>query len=285
MPIQIQVATIAPDSTKVFTFSDVITQNMVGLSAFSLTYGNTDHHIQTMSIALSVSQSGRTLSVKPHAVLMDKSGNNLDPGASSITVAAIAWVGVNNSNLTLANANGISNNGASLPITISGTNPRILQAALSGYYLSYGDTDHHLETACAAVGTTLNGDTAAITGVVYMYDDTGHGQAAASVNGGLFASTDPSLGAQVVPTGSLQNTSQTIEFDQRVSQAFALLTSYKVQFQSNADHHVKTIAGNLTVQPPSGNSVKVSGAATITDNSGHSQDNAVSQVSGFVIGY
>lgn len=285
MPLEIQTATIQPGSTKSFNFSNLITQRAVGISAYQLSYGNSDHHVKTMSISLSLNQSGSTLSVTPHATLVDASGNNLSLSNSSITVVAVAWVGVDDSNLKLTNVYDIQNGGSSGAITIPGFNPNILQAGLAGFELSYGNTDHHLETASAAVGTTLNGDTATVNGVVFMYDGSGNSASTANVDGCLIANTDPSLGAYVIATDSLQNGTQTLTFPSSVTKAMPLLSNFKVQFNSNRDHHVKTIAAKLNIQSQTGSSVVVTGSATLTDDSGNNQDNDVSHVSGFVIGY
>ncbi|WP_338847795.1 hypothetical protein V8J88_03455 [Massilia sp. W12] len=287
MPIQVQTATLQPGATKSFNFSDTITQRMVGISAYSLSYGSsTDHHVETVSVSLVVNQSGNTLQVTAHATMVDANGHNLSASSSSITVVAVAWVGLDDPGLKLANANGIGNGGTSSPIVLSNTNPSILQAALSGFYLSYGSTDHHMETSAAAVGTSLNGNEASITGVVYMYDENGHNASQATVDGGMFANTDPSLGAYVLATDSLQNKSETLTFPAAVNNVYPLLSSFKVQFQSNHDHHVKTMGASLTVSHQAGsNTATVTGAAVLKDNSGNSQDNNVSNVTGFVIGF
>lgn len=284
MPLQIQSAQIKPGATSTFNFTDRITQRMVGISAFSLSYGNTDHHVQTISVSLSVNQSGSSLSITAHATMVDASGNNLDPNASYVNVVALAWVGVDDSNLKLGNVAGIVNGGTSSPITIPGTDPNVLQAALAGYYLSYGGTDHHMETACAAVGTTLSGNTASINGTVYMYDDTGHGNVSGTVDSGLVANCDPSLGNFVRGTNTLQNNTQKITFGKPFAHYTPFLSSYKVQYRDNSDHHVKTFSVSLSVQNVSGNDVTVTGAAKLVDNSGHVQDDGVSNVSGFIVG-
>ncbi|NPT58140.1 hypothetical protein [Paraburkholderia elongata] len=284
MPLQIQSAQIKPGATSTFNFTDQITQRMVGISAFSLSYGNTDHHVQTISVSLSVNQSGSSLSITAHATMVDANGHNLDPSSSYVNVVALAWVGVDDSNLKLGNVAGIVNGGTSSPITIPGTDPNVLQAALAGYYLSYGGTDHHMETACAAVGTTLSGNAASINGTVYMYDDTGHGNVSGTVDAGLVANCDPSLGNFVRGTNTLQNNTQKITFGKPFSKYTPFLSSYKVQYRDNSDHHVKTFSVSLSVQSVSGSDVTVTGAAKLTDNSGNVQDDGVSNVSGFIVG-
>lgn len=285
MPLQILSAQVQPNTTKNFIFADTIVQRMVGISAFSLSYGNKDHHVQTVSISLSVNQQGNTLSVIPHATLVDSSGNNLDPGASSISVVAVAYVGIDPNTIKFGNAGNIPNGGTSGGIVVPCTSPRVLQSALAGYNLSFGASDHHMETAAAAVGSQLSGTSATITGQAQMYDDNGHSASIATVDGGLLASCDDTLGMYVVPTDSLQGSGQVLAFPSGPSHYVALLSGFRVQYRNNSDHHVKTIAADLVVQSTSGNNVTVTGKATLTDNSGNTQDDSVSNVNGFVIGY
>lgn len=284
MPFQIQTAQVKPGATTILNFSDQIAQRMVGISAFSLSYGDTDHHVQTISVSLSVNHSGSALSITANASMVDANGHNLDPASSYVNVVALAWVGVDDSDLKLGSVSGISNGGSSSPVTIPGTDPNVLQAALAGYYLSYGGTDHHMETACAAVGTTVSGNSATINGTAYMYDDNGHASASGTVDAGLVANCDRSLGNFVRATNTLQNNTQKLTFSKPCSTYTPFLSSYKVQYRDNSDHHVKTFSVSLSVQSTSGNDVTVTGAAKLIDNSGHVQDDSVSSVSGFVVG-
>jgi len=286
MPLEILASMVKPNCPAIFTFSDVITQRMVGIQNFCLSYGKTtDHHVQTMSIALNLNQTGKQLQVTPVATLVDNSGHNMDLSESFVTVVAMAWVGVNDDNLKLGNANNIGNNSSSAPIIIPTPNPIVLQAALAGFYLSYGASDHHLETASCAVGTGASGTSAEITGQAQMYDDTGHNAVTPTVNGGLIANGDTTLPMQVLLTDNLQNTTKLLTFDSDVSNVFSFMSSFKVQFKNNADHHLRYISVGLNVQSHTKNTVTVTGGANLLDNTGHDQDSDISHVSGFVVGY
>lgn len=286
MPLEIKAATVQPNTQTTFTFSDTIAQRMVGISGFSLTYGSDDHHVETMSIALSVNQSGKQLQITPVASLFDKNGHNMDQSKSTVTIVAMAWVGVNDDNLHLGNASNISNNGESSPIAIPCTNPAILQAALAGFGLSYGSTDHHVETVLAAVGTAHSGSSAFISGQAQMYDQSGNTASTATVNGGLLANCDTSLtNLQIQLTSTLQDSTQDLTFDSGASAYFPFLTNFKTQFNKNKDHHLKTITVDLSIQKTAGTVVTVKGGAYLSDDSGNSQDNGVSHVVGFVVGY
>ncbi|MPW22436.1 hypothetical protein GCT13_37830 [Paraburkholderia sp. CNPSo 3157] len=283
MPLQIQRAQIKPGDTTIFEFSDRITQRVVGFSGFTLSYGNTDHHVQIVSVSLSVNQSDSSLSVTANATMVDASGNNLDKNSSFVNVVALAWVGVDDPNLKLGNVAGISNGGSSSPVTIPGTDPNLLQAGLAGFYLSYSGTDHHMETACATVGSTLSGNAAIINGTAYMFDQSGN-SASGTVDAGLLANCDPALRDFVRSTNSLQNSTQSITFSKPFSSYTPFLNGYKAQYRNNSDHHVKTFSVDLSVQSMSGADVTVTGAAKLADKSGNVQDDGVSHVSGFIIG-
>ena len=283
MPLQIQSAQLKPGATTTFNFSDQITQRVVGVSSFTLSYGNTDHHVETVAVSLSVNQSGPSLSVTAHGTMVDGSGHNLDPNSSYINVVALAWVGVDDSNLKLGNVAGIANGGSGSSITIPGTDPNVLQSALAGYYLSYGSTDHHMETVSAALNTTLSGNSAIITGSVYMNDESGN-STSGTADAGLVANCDPSLGNFVQPTNSLQNNTQKLTFAKTYGTYTPLLSGFKAQFRDNSDHHVKSFSASVSVQSVDGASVTVTGAAKLTDNSGHVQDDDVSNITAFVVG-
>lgn len=286
MSLEIQVATLQPNSQRTFTFSQPVAQYMVGISAYVLSYGeDTDHHVKTMSISLGTNQSGSSLQVTPTLTLDDASGNKIDRSTSSVTIVALAWVGVTDNNLELASANSIANNGSSGALAIPCSNPIVLQAALTGFNLSYGSDDHHLESYLCSVGSQRSGSSASITGLVQMQDHSGHSASTATVNGGLIANCDPSLGLQLLHTDNLQNQSQTLVFSPGVTNVQAFLTSVQAEFQSGKDHHVKSVSANLTVTSQSGLNVTVSGGAYLSDDSGNSQDNSLSSVTGFVIGY
>jgi hypothetical protein len=284
MPLQVKSAKIQPGTSTTFEFDDTITQRMIGMSGFSLSYGNTDHHVQTVMVSLNVNQVGKTLSVAANAVMIDAGGHNLDPAASSVTVVALAWVGVNDDDLHLGNVASISNGSAGSPIVIPCTAPNVLQAALTGFSLSYGATDHHMEAANAAVGTELSGNSATIKGTVYMRDDSGNSNVPGTVDAGLVANCDASLGSFVQSVDMLQREPKTLTFSQPFATYTPILSNFQVQYGKDSDHHVKTFTVILEARRLESTSVQIDGTAILIDNSGHVQDNALSHVSGFVVG-
>lgn len=285
MPLEIQFAVLRPDETKVFTFSGPIAQRMVGISQFELAFSKDDHHVQRTAISLSVNQQGNTLSVNPHASMVDAGGRNLDAGKSSVTVVAVAWVGIDNPSVRFANVGGIADNGASAPQSVPCNSPLVLQSVLAGFDLSFGKDDHHMETALASVGNQLNGNSSVVTGLAKMSDASGNNASTATVDGGLVASCDRSLRMAVMASNSLQFGAQTLQFPADVSRFVSLLTGFKVQFKNEKDHHVKTFKASFLIDKIQDHAVTVVGSAGLSDGSGNEQDNTISNVTGVVIGY
>jgi len=286
MPLQIVSHKIRPNKAEIFSFNDTITQRMVGITAFSLSFSGNDHHVQTVSISLTVNQQGKNLQITPNVTMVDASGNNFDPAKSEVFVAAMAWTGTNDDNLKLGNATGIPNGGSSSGILIPTSTPSIVQAALAGFDLSFGSDDHHMGTIAASVGADHNSTTANITGQVWMNDGSGHAASTATVNGGLIANCDPSLAMYVIASKSMQGGGTApMEFPAGVRNFVSMLSSFKMQFGNTGDHHIQRMGAEFLVQEITGNKITVRGQATLTDASGHVQNDDLSNVTGFVIGY
>lgn len=286
MPLQIISKKIRPNITETFLFDDTIAQCMVGITSFALSFGKDDHHVQTASISLTVNQQDKNLQVTPNATLVDASGHNLDPGNSEIFVAAMAWTVPNDENLKLGNAICITNGASSSGILIPTGTPLILQAALAGFDLSFGSDDHHVQTAATSMGTAHIGTNATITGRAQAYDESGHAAPTATTAGGLIANCDPSLAMYVMPSSSMQGSKrETLTFPAGVRNFVSMLSGFNMRFTGNADHHIKKMGAEFLVQTIDGNKITVRGQATLVDASGNTQDDAVSNVTGFVIGY
>ena len=89
--------------TEIIEFSDRIAQHVVCIKSFKLTYGDHDHNVLKMSISLQCNRNDNKLSVTPLMNLKARAGHELDPTKSYVSVAVMAWVGVNNENLLLTN--------------------------------------------------------------------------------------------------------------------------------------------------------------------------------------
>ncbi|KXV08494.1 hypothetical protein CR51_10685 [Caballeronia megalochromosomata] len=284
MPLEVQNARIKPGATKTFEFADTITQRMVGISAFSLSFGNTDHHVQTASVSLYANHSGKSLSISPHAMMVDANGHDLDRESSYVDVVALAWVGVNNPNVKLGNVAGIANDQSSSPIAVPGTAPNPLEAALAGFSLSYGGTDHHMETASVSVGVTMLGNGASVNGMAFMDDDSGNANVSGTVIAGVLANCDATLRDFVHGIDSIQKENPLFSFGRAYKTVTALMNGFKVQYNEQSAHHVKTFEVKLTAKNTVDNQVVVTGEATLSDASGNKQSDKESYVSGFVVG-
>jgi hypothetical protein len=285
MPLEIKVDIVQPNTTRTFTFSDTIAQPLVGISGYQLSFGETtDHHLQTLCISLATNKSGSVLQVTPNAILRDGSGNNLDPSNSWIAIIAMAWVGSAEPDLEFACANNIADGYNSSDIAIPCTNPSTLQAVLTGFNLSFGSGDHHFQSYLCAAGSLRNGGNAAISGSAALLDGSGNIAPTATINGGLIANCDASLDLQFYYVESLQDTTAMCAFTKRVTAFQPFLTSVQAAF-SGSDHHLKTLSAYLKISGQEGLNVTVTGGAYVTDNSGNHQNDSLSRVSGFVIGY
>ena len=287
MSIQLQRATTQPDQTVTFQFDEPITRSAVGLSYFQLSYGRRDHHVRSMSISLSVSQDSPTqISVTARAILDDDSGNGIDLSASELGLVCIG--AGEDDQIALANRNNIPSGGRSTPIQVD-FEPQSQSAALAGFSLSYGQEDHHLERASAlaaltpanSIGAAINagGTAVAIRSYAEMSDDSGNHSAIASIDGG-YAGIGAGCGVQVASLGQTQSSAPVaVTFPTPLTDAVALIQGWRVEFEKANDHHVQTITAGTTSLVVNENVVQLSNAqATLRDNSGHVQDNAVSGV-------
>jgi hypothetical protein len=285
MGLEIQMANLTANQTKTFNFSGNVMQRVAGFNAFSLTFGSTDHHVKTTQIQLLVSQSGSEVTVQAVAVMKDGSGHNLT-GSSTVSVVVMAYVGVNDDNLVIANVGGsIPNGGVSAPLAIPSPNPISLKALISGFDLSYSGSDHHVEKIAAGVGASQSGATASITGVAEMMDASGNNADTANVCGGLIANNDYSMGMQIRSTDNLQGGTQLLNFNAGTSHYYPFMTGFNVSFGDHTDHHVKTFSSNITISSTSGTNVTVTGGAYLSDGSGNNQNNSISHATGFVVGF
>lgn len=284
MPLELSSQSVNPGQSAHFVFESPMEQFAVGISHFELSFGDTDHHVRTMSVSLSVTRpSLNEVVVLASAVLDDDSGHTIDIPASHIGVVCVAsYEGVP---AVLQNRCAIRSGGVSSPIEIKLEDVSTQNGFLSGYALSYGSDDHHLERASANVGViSVQPHESELTGHAAMADDSGNHAAVARVDGGLaaFGQLDE-IAIRVL--ASEQTSSEVVaEFEAPVHSAAVLLQSWQVEFEEGNDHHVKTISAGTGGWSVKENQVILSGAAAaISDASGNTQDNARSSVNMLVI--
>lgn len=295
MAIEVQSVGITANTTHVFTFEtktsegepSAIDQYFVGLQKFKLSFGGTEeHHIKRMSIALATSHSGRDLQVTPIVRLSDAYNHVLSPTASEIIVVAMAWLGANDERLLLAN-------GLRCPSTVPLPcgNPLTLQAGLAGFDMIFSDGDHHVQTVDCWIGCQASGASATVSGQAEMHDTSGH-YAGVESTGNLIAIGNPDCTFEIRPTNALQGAEwKMIQFKNTYSRFQPVLSGFKVQFEESGGKkgsgEVKEISAEVSCPEPTvnGSSVTVKGEAKICDKGKESQDNTVSSVTGFVIGW
>lgn len=282
MPILVKNQNINTNKTFTFDFgSRSVLTYVVGISYWNYTFGSNDHHLKTISMSLSTNQPSATqVAVTVNAALLDASGNVISNSSSNVRVSCIAVVDGADFNLAVANANGIPSGSASGAIALPSSSLSIGSSFLSGFNLSFGNSDHHIKSLAMTAGFNQNGSSATITSSARMQDDSGNTDSSASINGGL-------VGASTGETGLLgraqvnQQTSGSVsvDFGRPISDGVALLQSYSVTFGSN-DHHVKTIGGGSDGWRVDGNKLVLNNAyAFITDDSGNHQKDSDSSVS------
>ena len=295
MAIELKYKTVNPGDTATFDFSSddggdhTVQAYAVGIAFFELSYGDTDHHVQTASVSLSTNKpDATTVTAKVSAKLKDNSGHNLKKSDSSVTVCCIAVTGAADPNTVLNNQYGILSGSQSAGIALPSSNPQVLQAFLSGFDLSFGsNSDHHMQGADAVAGSSLNGSTAYITSEANMWDNSGHNASTATIDGGLIAQTTES--GIVIKVKSDEQTSNPVDVDmgQPIDKAVVLLLSWTMQFDSG-DHHVKKMLAGCSdwdITGDNNDTVTLDFAhAHLKDNSGNDQNNNKSDVSLVIIG-
>ena len=288
LEIQNQWISVSGDQIE-FTFNYAIGQYLVGISSFKLSYAaGTDHHVRQMSINLNPNQaSANQVTVSATVILTDADGNQIDPSQCHLYVSAVAWTGDPPPGLLLSAPNVVGNNASSPPLPLPGQTNPILQAALSGFYMAYPETDHHVEFVQASVSGTSNGSQGYINASVNMYDASGNDAASPTATGLLLASSVADQGFVVVPYEAQNGGYNTITMPQAVSNAVVLLTGWQVVYPNGEDHHVETIGAgpdSVAVDPNDPTKVNTNGVwAYMNDDSGNSQDNNTSNCSLIVI--
>lgn len=274
MAIEIQSQTVHPNDIASFRFSDTVQSFVVGVSYFSLTYGSNDHHVQTTNLHLTPDKPSATqVDVAAHAQLKDDSGHKLKTSESLIGVVCIAVVGTADPMTVLANKAGIPSNTQSSPIQLPNGNPTVLQSISTGYELSYGSKDHHVEAMKATSGVVLDGSQASLTGTAEMFDRSGNEAENPKVDVGLISSANSSPGFTIKSARLQTSSTHDVDFGAPVKAAAVLISDWNVAYESSKDHHVKTYGAGTTGWTISGSKVQLANArAFIKDDSGNHQN-------------
>jgi hypothetical protein len=287
MPIALRYITTQPNKTVTFDFGSAasVLSFTVGIAYWSFTFGEDDHHVETLSLGIATNKiSPSQIATKVSGTLSDQSGNNIDNADSSVVVCCVAVVTSADGDLTLASANGIPNNGNSPSFALPSANLSIAASFLSGFDLSYGSVDHHVQQVHTTAGFGANGTLGWITALVGMSDSSGNPASTATIGGGLAAADTSEHGLYSRGQTDLQTTDQVaVEFGTNISDAVVLLQDLDVRFDDE-DHHIKTIGGGVASWTLHATSVTLNGArAFMDDDSGHNQSGSGSWVSVVVL--
>lgn len=279
MTVQIVHKTLSPNQTQSFKLAGQ--SYALGLSYFDLSFGEIDHHVRTMQVSLSTSHVGDTILVTPHAVLEDDSGNSIDVSASKVGVVLVS---MRDETATLANRISIASGEDSEPIAVAPGAREFESSFISGFNLSYGNVDHHLERASSMVGLTRAGESATIGARAQMADDSGHSAKVANLNAGFAAFADGDGVESRVLAATQSETPVSVEFSGPVKNAAVLIQSWQVEFQKGSDHHMRRITAGTSGWSVDQNTVTLADLqATIADSTGHTQSNENSNVSALIL--
>ncbi|MDT7950752.1 MAG: hypothetical protein RQ966_04530 [Acetobacteraceae bacterium] len=273
-----------------FGFPDPVVGCLVGLSRFSLTFGSTDHMIKEIHLSTQVAQDGKAVTVTVNASMQDTSGHQIDLAESTATITVLAWTNEMPVTLAVGGVTGLVNGsrGPSSGIATPGGSV-ISQAVLSGFHLDYGDK-HDVLSVNAQASTSINGSLGYVNAAAGMQDASGHSAPNPTIDGTLLLASVQAPGLVV---GTLQtqtrnpaNVTLSVPSGYILADAAVMLSGFTVQYPGTGDHWIKTIgAGALGCSISGANVVTLSDArAFMSDNSGHRQDDANSNVSLVVIG-
>lgn len=275
MPLQIQSAQVTGNQQITFSFSDTVTQQLVGISQFHLDYGYKNLWVEGVSISLETNRFGNHVTVIPTLSMYDVHGNTQLDASSSVTIVVMAWVGDENDYLTLTNAgcSHISNDGSSQQIPLQGNSPNIEFAALAGFNFNYGpNIDCQIQEMNVSVGSSNNADAGLVTATAQMYDRGGH-TASATVDAGIVVSFDPSLDIAIVPTGPLAGSFDiTTKCDTPYQYYQPILTGFNISY---GNYDIDAIDAHLVCK-----GTKVRGSVGIC-----APDNTESSGSGYATGF
>jgi hypothetical protein len=262
---------MSPGQTFTFDFWDEstspgnwinISQFLVGISGFCLSYGSDDHEVTSMSVALTVvAQTTTSITVQASLDMTDGS-HNLSVSDSFVDVTVLA--------LTANDPLVVMQNIATLPATVA--IPQISQQSLpilAGFALAYGSY-HYVNIININVGCNLanSSDIVTVTGTASMSDSSGNTAETATVNAGVFINCDPTIELSTSTLSLTDCASTTIGF----TPIAVFLTGLAVEY-SNGGHWVNTFAASVysNANEPCVYSENLESYIRIWDNSGNVQ--------------
>ncbi len=284
MSIEVVCHKIEINKTKSFEFKEDIVSKMIGFKEFEISFSKKQHHVETMSLRLISNQAGKIITITPHIILKDTSGHNAD-SSSYVTVSVIALTGADEEKLYLENVGNIPSGTQEGNIPISCNAPKIIQAALTGFDLSYGNADHHLKTCLANVGSNFSNKSVSVIGYAEMCDNGSKKAKDPTVDGGLIVDCGfPKDSLQVFSCESLQNSNKEIKIEDGVSYE-PFISGFKGTFKDDS-RHLRSVTSSLSIENHN-NKVIASGYTKLRGGSDSKkvQDDSESHVSGFVLAY
>lgn len=288
MAIEVKSTSINLNQTAKFVFDRPVLSNVIGISFFSMTYGNNDHHIKKISLSIQPSWSNNEVQASVTAQLVDDSGNLIDKADSVVGLVCIANTDAADNNLALATVDGILTGTQSPDITLPGNSLKFAQPGVAGFALAFADGDHHLRQLLVSLGFANHGNTGRISADAAMVDSSGHSASTESADAILVAGNYAETGVEMVMLTNQQTSSpQTVGFSKPLSQAVVLVNGFTVTFKGK-DHHVKTIGAGCsgwTLNGTDTSKVMLNDArAFVSDNSGNTQDDQASFVNLVIVG-
>ncbi len=283
------------------TFDKKPVQYVVGIGAYSFQFNQDDgdQHIKEISLTVTATPSGgsdNALDVTVTYTLDDASYNNLDPASSSVTIAALAWLGTNSDQIVLQNSGDlISQGNPSSPISVPGSEA-YKAAVLSGFDLKYGgqDDEHLLDLKTEVYPGPISAGAVQIQGDASMEDSSKHNTGDASsgavawVNGGLiyYSTKAGTLNVDFQSFPQNNKSDLTVTYDTAISDATVFLMGEKVSYGSGGDNHVLSIGAgpsNLAISDDKKTVTLTNATATVQDASGHHQDGSQSYANLLVV--
>jgi hypothetical protein len=290
MGIEIQQSgKINPGQTATFTFQNQVQQHVLGISLFNLTYGQYDHYIQELKIEILPGQEavvGNVVTAQIEAKMHDGSGNTIDVTDSGVWLQCIANTGTLDPHTLLTNANlsGIANN-ATKPVSLPGSSGfNFVQSFLSGFWLQYSSAGHQVLGAQAGCGISNDQSNGSVLASANLSNSSGDQANTAQIDAGVAVSTDAEPGFYMKEVTGQYDCQVTFNSLKSISQAFAVIKSWQVQYPGTKEHWVNTISAGYGYIEPAGNTVTVKRAgAFIRDNSGNNEDDSLSNATFVVI--
>lgn len=138
--MEILSANVYTNHPHVFTFSDNVKQFIVGFSSMDVHYSEIDHHVRDIEVDLqNVQKCDNNVTVTPVVRISDRHDTS-ESYYSTINVVVIALVGEGNPDIYMLNRVKVNEN-----FELPWDNLTFIQSSLTHNYVSYWETDHHLE--------------------------------------------------------------------------------------------------------------------------------------------